>query len=203
MTTELTVINLFGAPGVGKSGVAAGLYSLMKSCHLSAAHVTEYASYLILAGRSAQLEQEQNYLFAKQLHKQTILRGKFRYAITDSPILLSAFYGGAKESAHLHALIQESFFRFDNRNFLLTRAVGDPAVPFELTGRLHDREASIRIEGEMREYLERLNVPYEEFSVNAMTPWAILERISPDAFKYWWRQARILSAQADRRVSER
>ena len=67
--SKLKVINLFGAPGVGKSTIAAGLFYFMKTAGESVEHVTEYAKYLVLTDRVQQLEDEQLYLLAKQHHK--------------------------------------------------------------------------------------------------------------------------------------
>ena len=76
---KLKVINLFGAPGVGKSSAAAGLFYYMKRDGFSVEQVTEYAKYLILSGNEKTLLNEPGKLLAEQFHKQKILTDMYDY----------------------------------------------------------------------------------------------------------------------------
>ncbi len=174
---RLKVVNLFGPPGVGKSSVRSGLFWLMKSLHLSVEEVSEYAKYLVLTGRTWQLQDEQLYLLAKQHHKQLILRGQYEYAVTDSPLLLCGFYAPPGYLPSFQALARDAHRSFDNVNFYLTRDLDTHA--FDAAGRVHDREAAQRIDGEMREYLAREGVEYTEVTIDLLTPWRILEHLRP------------------------
>lgn len=174
---RLKVVNLFGPPGVGKSSVRSGLFWLMKSLHLSVEEVSEYAKYLVLTGRTWQLQDEQLYLLAKQHHKQLILRGQYEYAVTDSPLLLCGFYAPPDYLPSFQALARDAHRSFDNLNFYLTRDLDSHT--FDSAGRVHDRDAAHRIDGEMREYLASEGIAYTEVSIDLLTPWRILEHLRP------------------------
>jgi hypothetical protein len=176
-SARLKVINLFGPPGVGKSSVRSGLFWLMKSLHLSVEEVSEYAKYLVLTGRTWQLQDEQLYLLAKQHHKQLILRGHYEYAVTDSPLALCGFYAPPGYLASFQALVRDAHHSFENLNFYLTRDLD--REPFEPAGRVHDLETSRRLDGEMREYLGRERIEYVEVPIDLLSPWRILEYLRP------------------------
>ena len=173
----LKMINLFGAPGVGKSATRSGVFWLMKTLHLSVEEVSEYAKYLVLTGRTWQLREEQLYLFAKQHHKQMILRGKYEYGVTDSPLALATFYSPPSYLPGFFAMAKDAWDQFDNINFYLTRDLANDH--FEDTGRVHDREASLRVDGEMREYLARQGIGYQEMAIDLLTPWRIVNALVP------------------------
>ncbi len=180
--SKLKVINLFGAPGHGKSSVRSGLFWLMKSRHMSVEEVSEYAKYLVLTGRTWQLKEEQLYLFSKQHHKQLIIeRSGYEYAATDSPLQLCAFYAPPGYYRGFGELVDEAHERFENINFFLSRDLDAQGAGFEDRGRVHDRDASLRVETEMREYLARKRVPYVDIAVDMTTPWRILAHLTGSA----------------------
>ncbi len=177
---KLKVINLFGAPGRGKSSVRSGLFWLMKSHHLNVEEVSEYAKYLVLTGRTWQLTEEQLYLFSKQHHKQLIIeRSGYEYAATDSPLQLCSFYAPDSYYRHFDALVDEASEHFDNINFFLTRDVAAADAAFEERGRAHDLGASLRVEEEMREFLCKKNIPTTDLPVDLLTPWKIMDTLAP------------------------
>ena len=147
---KLKVINLFGAPGVGKSAACAGLFYLMKKNHFSVEQVTEYAKYLILSGNQKALENEPSKLLAEQYHKQEILKGVYDYAVTDSPLLLVNFYNQNKKS-HFDEFALGLFNEFDNINLFITREIS--VSEYETRGRIHSLEESRAVATQMRQYL--------------------------------------------------
>lgn len=175
---KLKVINFFGAPCVGKSSVRSGLFWLMKSHHLSAEEVSEYAKYLVLAERKWQLSEEQIYLFAKQYHKQLIIaRSGYEYAVTDSPLQLCAFYAPPRYFNHFEGLVDDVFESFENINFFLTRNLSDGA--FENRGRTHSQKEAEQVELDMREFLDKKSIVYVDVPVDIYAPWKILDVIQP------------------------
>lgn len=174
---KLKVVNLFGPPGVGKSTVRSGVFWLMKTVGLSVEEVSEYAKYLVLTGRTWQLEREQLYLLSKQHHKQLILAGQYEYAVTDSPLLLSAFYAPKPYFSGFEALVKEAFSSFENINFYLNRDLA--GGQFEDTGRLHSRAQSLQVDQQMRAFLAEQGVTYTELPIDFLTPWRIVEQIAP------------------------
>lgn len=180
-TPKLKVINLFGAPGVGKSAVRSGVFWLMKAHHLSVEEVSEYAKYLVLSGRTWQLKEEQVYLFSKQHHKQLIIqRTGYEYAVTDSPLQLCSFYSPAGYYRAFPELVDEAYGQFENINFFLTRDIQNSESVFEERGRVHSREESLKVEEEMRAFLADKNVRYTEMKVDLLTPWRVLESLYPN-----------------------
>lgn len=86
------VVNLYGAPGAGKSTTRAGVFHRLKLYGVNCEEVTEYAKDLTWEGRDYALS-NQVYVFAKQLKRMDMLMGKVDAVITDSPLLLSCYYG--------------------------------------------------------------------------------------------------------------
>jgi hypothetical protein len=174
---RLKVVNLFGPPGVGKSTVRSGVFWLMKSVGLSVEEVSEYAKYLVLTGRTWQLEREQLYLLSKQHHKQLILAGQYEYAVTDSPLLLSDFYAPKPYFREFAGLVAQAFQSFENINFYLTRDLAEGH--FEATGRLHDRDQAQEVDRQMRQFLADRNIVCTELPIDILTPWRIVEHLAP------------------------
>lgn len=145
------VVNIFGGPGVGKSTVAMELTSLMKRNGTRVEYVNEYVKGHMFSGRTDALEL-QEYIFAKQHHKQHILRDKVDYIITDAPLLLSCIYApnDALKSA-LETYIWGMFNRFDNVNIVLKR---DLTTPYQQYGREQTEVEAIIKDAEIQEYLE-------------------------------------------------
>jgi len=154
----------------------------MKSYGLSVEEVSEYAKYLVLRRCEWQLKEEQLYLLAQQHHKQLILRGRYEYAVTDSPLALCDFYAPPEKFPSFSALVSDLAETFENINFYLTRDLKNG--PFEDTGRVHSREDSLRVDAQMRQYLADCNVQYIELPIDLLTPWRILEHLKPGLAKF-------------------
>jgi nicotinamide riboside kinase len=87
------IVCLYGGPGSGKSTTAAGLFYHLKmhgyNCELN----REYVKDWVWEGRTFD-EGDQTYFFAKQSRKERILiRNGLDFVITDSPLILTHFYG--------------------------------------------------------------------------------------------------------------
>lgn len=176
--SELTVINLFGPPGIGKSSLKSGLFWHMKSRHESVEEIQEYAKYLTITDRTWQLREEQLYLFAKQHHSMFVLRGKYEYCITDSPLLLTAYYAPKDVTPPaFYDCVKQYDDTFNNINFFVNRDLSNLEEHFEEQGRWHKREDSIRIENEQREFLDKWGVSYVDISLNENAPAVIYEHL--------------------------
>lgn len=86
------LINLFGAPGAGKSTTATGVFSKLKLLGINAEYVPEVAKDFTWEERRKSLT-FQPYVMAKQLRNIERLMGKVDVIVTDSPPILSSFYG--------------------------------------------------------------------------------------------------------------
>jgi nicotinamide riboside kinase len=151
------IVNLFGAPGSGKSTTAAGVFHKLKLAGVNAELVTEYAKDLVYEDRIIALKC-QPYIFGKSLRNFERLKGKVDVIVTDSPVLLSKFYG------EKYCDYPTSFYRFvvdeflkncDGMNFLVRRT-----KKFHSGGRMQTEIESDQIAGEMQSMLMNLNLDF-------------------------------------------
>lgn len=172
--SKLKVINLYGAPGVGKSAVRSGVFWLMKSMGESIEEVNEYAKYLELTDQRARLRTQQMLVLAKQHDKQLILQGKYTYAVTDSPLHLCGYYAGPNYLNNFPSLIAEAYQDFENINFFLTRNVEEG---YETMGRSQSMEDSKKDSIGIRQYLIDNSLEFHELGVNMQTPYLIYKKV--------------------------
>lgn len=103
------IINLFGAPGAGKSTTRAGIFYRLKLLGYNTEEVPEFAKDLTWEDRKFALG-VQPYVFGKQLKNMLRVMGKVDIVITDSPVLLCAYYaekyptGAAQDMFHQNVL---------------------------------------------------------------------------------------------------
>lgn len=179
MTIMTIVINLFGGAGVGKSTQAALLFYHIKCLGHSVELINEYVKEHIWSERTDVLRSatdiKQDYIFAKQHKKQYILEGKVDYIITDSPIMLSAFYHIKDE---LYKPFEEyvlgCFNRFNNINLYLTRNMD---LPYDENGRLQDKAGAMQIDTEMILSMEHWHLDYTNIKVGDEFIWEALQII--------------------------
>jgi len=149
------VINLLGAPGAGKSTAAAGLFYRMKKEFKSVELVTEYAKDLIYSGAEHRLV-DQAFLFAEQHHRVSRLVGKVDYVITDSPLVLSAFYMPKDYPKEFEAFVMAMNARYDNVNLYLERD-----HPYKEEGRIHSEVQSRAIDKDLKGFLDWHGIAFQ------------------------------------------
>ena len=88
------VINLFGAPGAGKSTLAADIFSRLKRCQVKCELITEFAKDCVYEGNVCAL-MCQEYVFGNQSYRMFRCADKVDVIITDSPLPLSILYKSA------------------------------------------------------------------------------------------------------------
>ena len=145
------VINLFGGSGIGKSTLAAKLFSTLKEKGLECELVTEFAKDLVWEERKQALSC-QPYVFGEQLRRQCIVGDKVDYIITDSPLLLSAIHDKDRDE-DFKRYILKTFNKFDNINFLLNRS-----VPYNENGRVETEEQAKEIDNRILNLLNENNI---------------------------------------------
>jgi nicotinamide riboside kinase len=150
------VVNIFGAPGVGKSTLAAKLFALMKESYMSVELVTEYAKDLHYDGVKNE-DYDQSIVFAEQHKRVKRLIGKVDFVITDSPLVLSAFYSLKTDYPTSFAdFALELSQRYDNINLLVKRN-----HQYDPSGRFQDEAGSDAIHTELELYLNENHVKYK------------------------------------------
>lgn len=92
--SDIKRINFYGGPGCGKSTVAAQVFSALKQEGAEVELVQEYVKDWTFIDRRPQ-SFDQVFLFANQLHREDLIlrREETSLIVTDSPILLNAWYG--------------------------------------------------------------------------------------------------------------
>lgn len=155
----LTVINLFGGPGVGKSSIAARLFSDMKVHSKSVEYVSEVAKDYTWEERHNMLT-EQDIIFAKQHSRIRRLVGKVDYVVVDSPIILGLMYIPKDFPSSFEPYVLETFNTYNNKNILLNRT-----VPYNPIGRNQSELEAKCIDAELKVFLTRNNINFEDVDV--------------------------------------
>ncbi len=162
-TKSLTVINLLGGPGVGKSTQAAALFSVMKRDRHLVELVPEYAKDLVWDDRTDILYYDQGYIMAKQNRRLLRLVNKVDFAITDSPLILSCVYNlNNKKMGELkffNEYCMSVFNSYSNINILLKRY--NDYVP---VGRTQTEEEATEIDNHIVSFMKKNDIEYFEVS---------------------------------------
>lgn len=148
----MTVINLFGGPGVGKSTIATELFTIMKKKNFKVELVTEFAKDLTYADDRTRLR-DQLLILAEQNHRLFRLKNNVDYAITDSPLLMAIAYNKTIDPSIFNPFVKEIFKSYKNLNFFIKR--NDSY--FQEYGRYHTLYESKKIDTEILKILEEFN----------------------------------------------
>lgn len=168
----MIVINLFGAPGSGKSTTAAGLFFLMKINKMSVELVTEFAKELVLERRE-NVFGDQNYIFAEQARRTRRCRDSgYQFVVTDSPLLLPAYYSQDSMPASFEPMVMDEFHGYSNLNYFLHRRHS-----FEAIGRRHTEAQAAGIVDEMKRFLVDRDVEITDVDAGPTTPETLLKDI--------------------------
>tara|TARA_R110000803_G_scaffold37781_4_gene81558 strand:- start:23082 stop:23618 length:537 start_codon:yes stop_codon:yes gene_type:complete len=175
------LINLFGGPGIGKSGIAAGLTYELKKRHISCNQPYEYPKQLAWDQNLPAIK-DQLYVFANQHRGIAQSYNKVDYIVIDSPILFSLIYKTYYNSGYpakfysgaFNQMILDLHNNYDNLNIVLERTVGGAHNKKE---RFQTLEESIAIDNHTLKTLNENNIPYYSFKVDENTVSKILELI--------------------------
>lgn len=157
-------VNLFGAPGAGKSTGATYIFSHLKLNGIDSEYISEFAKDKCWEDNKFIFgcPENQLYIGAKQFYRINQVSGKVRVAVTDSPVFLNAFYNKSEFlGKEYNTVMLRLFNKFDNLNFYIERV-----KPYHSNGRNQNEEESNRIGKDIREYLETNNIPFIAISGN-------------------------------------
>ncbi len=144
----MLIVNLYGAPGAGKSTGAAYIFSQLKMRGINAELVTEFAKDKVWEESKA-VFQNQAYIFGKQYFRISRVNGKVDVVITDSPILLSPFYANdpvlGEEFDRLVTKVSKSY---DSINVFINRT-----KPYNGAGRFQTEAESDELSLELHKFL--------------------------------------------------
>lgn len=119
--------------------MAAGLFNKMKEAGFACELATEFAKDLTWEESPAVFCQP--YVFGVQYLRIKRLVGKVDYVITDSPIMLSCYYGDAEPDA-FKAMVYDYHRRFDNMNYMLTWPIDGK---YQTAGRRQDENEARQV----------------------------------------------------------
>ena len=149
------VINLFGAPGSGKSTGAAFIFSQLKMRGINCELITEYAKDKTWEKNMEALSC-QEYIFGKQSFRMKRCRDKVDVIITDSPLPLGIFYNtNPVLGEHYENLVLDVFNTYENMNYTLVRD-----KPYNPIGRNQTEAESDEIGDRIQFFLEDHNISY-------------------------------------------
>ena len=157
-------VQLFGGPSAGKSTIAAGLFYKLKLQGWSVELVTEFAKELIYSKRSKCLA-DQCYVTAMQNHRMYALKGEVDFVITDSPMILGAFYTPKDYPESFPIFLLDLFNSYTNFNFFINRVIS-----YVEEGRAQTELESNEKVREMLQFLSVNKIPYENIDgdINAV-----------------------------------
>lgn len=150
----MLIVNLYGAPGAGKSTGAAYVFSQLKMRGINAELVTEFAKDKVWEESKAVFD-NQLYIFAKQYFRISRLHGKVDVVVTDSPLLLSSYYGD--EDKALGNEFKDLVYKVSSR-YKSYDAFIDRAKPYNPVGRFQNEEESDEISQELKEFLRERHI---------------------------------------------
>ena len=168
----MLVINLFGAPGAGKSTGAAYIFSMLKFQNLNVELITEFAKDKVYE-ETKEVWNNQQYIFGKQSFRVSRLNKKVEVVVTDAPLFLSAFYNHDDILGEsFNETVKNVFNSYDNRNYFLKRS-----KPYNPKGRFQSEEESDEMSIQLQEFLKNNNIPFTIRSGNKETYDLIIEEI--------------------------
>lgn len=152
-------INLYGGPGIGKSTVAALVYSALKVKGYNVEIVNEYAKELVYEGVDLKVKNEalQHKILLEQIKREMTYKDKVDFLVSDSPIMLNAYYNGsaiALQIAKLHLEPETDCHFFLKRGF----------ENFETQGRSHNKQESLEIDNKMINFLIKQKIELQMIS---------------------------------------
>lgn len=152
----MVLVNLFGAPGAGKSTGAAYIFSQLKMRGINAELVTEFAKDKVWEGSKAVFE-NQAYIFGKQYFRISRCADQVDVIVTDSPLLLSILYNNDEDlGGTFDAVVRRVAKKYNSKNYYLKRV-----KDYNPSGRFQTEEESDEIAIELKRLLDREGVDYK------------------------------------------
>ncbi len=150
------VINLFGAPGAGKTTRALAIAAMLRQINVECQLVTEFVKELafMAGGDPTKCFITQNcpeFIFGEQLRRMQVVLGQTKVIVTDSPLLLQCYYGAGKGVPSLGKCIMEAHHSFDNFNIFCPLSAQHK---FDRAGRFGDVHTSQGIEEDLVDLLD-------------------------------------------------
>ena len=178
------LINLFGGPGIGKSGIASGITYKLKKKHISVNNPYEFPKKLAWDNNIPAIS-DQLYVFANQHRGIAESYGKVDYIVIDSPILFSTIYHTYYTKGYPAEFYGDEFHKFvihlhkqyDSINILLERS----DTIHNDDERFQNYEQSLEIDKLCKKILDDNGFPYHTIKVGKNSVKDILKIIKSDS----------------------
>lgn len=161
---KTTIFNLYGGPGTGKSTSAAFLYYLLKSRGTNSELVREYVKEWAWEGRQFGIF-DQIYFLGKQVRKESMLYGKVDYIVTDSPIMLNAYYGSKHCSpaigSSIATLVTSFYKQAEEEGHRHVHIMLQRSKDYNPAGRYQTEDQARFIDADMGRFLDEYKIPYQ------------------------------------------
>lgn len=149
------IIDIYGEPCAGKSTLAAGLFYTMKRHYISVELVTEFAKDLVYE----ESDMDQMQIYKEQFRRVKRLTGKVDYIISDSPLMLGAYYSQKVNEIEVRdaiiARIEE--LNVSHINYFLKRN-----HPYDKSGRHQNEDQALEIRHELVKFLNNHRIGYKD-----------------------------------------
>jgi hypothetical protein len=150
------VVNLYGGPGSGKSTMRAGVFERLKNLGYNVEEATEYAKDKTWEQNRVVLR-NQIYVFGKQHFRISRLLGNVQIVVTDSPLLLSLYYG-RNLGKEFDNLVVSEYRKMWNLDIFVKRT-----KPYNPAGRGQTEEEAKEIDKWIKEVLPDYGIDFVEF----------------------------------------
>lgn len=151
---DTIIVNLYGGPGTGKSTYAALLFAHLKLMGVDCELVREYAKDLVWEERTVEFT-DQLSIIGKQIKRINQCWGKVDVIVTDSPILLSAYYNDSEPKEEFEKVCLERHLRHKSLDVFLTRK-----KKYNPNGRFQTEDEAKKIDEEVKALLDKWDVDY-------------------------------------------
>lgn len=155
----MILVNLYGAPGSGKSTGAAYIFSKLKMAGVDAELVTEFAKDKVWE-ESKEAFNNQAYLFGKQYFRISRCADKVDVIITDSPLPLSIFYNTTEVlGQEFNNMVMKVANSYKGMNYLIYRV-----KPYNPNGRFQTEEESNELADKFEDFLNFYLIDFKAIS---------------------------------------
>ena len=153
-------INIYGGPGVGKSTLAARIYSDLRRRFVNVELIQEVVKQYVYAGRTLK-PWDYVHTFGQQFEAEHLpLSSGVKTIVSDSPLFLQCIYAFENDSP-VYAQLVDICRMFDEEypvfNLLALRS---GTTPYETLGRWQDRKEAEEVDKTVREHLDRHLIDY-------------------------------------------
>lgn len=151
-------INLLGAPGCGKSTLAAYFMARLKFDGVNADVSWEYVKKQVYAGVPRKLLPPQESIFDEQYYDWQLVRSACDVVITDSPLVLATHVYGDLDETH-KTVAREQLEHPYALNILIS-----PGTQYQQVGRYETQEEARAVYTKIRDVVVATNARFVEFT---------------------------------------